>query len=145
MTMTKIEVVQMAFAQMRESAVADVTELDAGFLEWWDPEIVYREDPRWPGAAVYRGVNEVRAAFRTYLEVITAQSFDVEDVAEIGEAVVARVRLAGATRQSEVPYDHVWAYLVRVRDGRVAEFEAFYDPDEAVSAAWADSDQPGAA
>jgi ketosteroid isomerase-like protein len=143
-TKSSIEVVELALAQMRDGALADDPEVHEAFLAWWDPAVVYREDPKWPGAAVYRGVDNVRAAFRGYLEVITAHRFDIEDVVEVGDAVVARVRIAGATRQSEVPYDHVWAYLVRVRDSRVVEFEAFYDPDEAVGAARTASDRPGA-
>src|SRR5260370_11673114 len=105
-TRSSIEVVELALAQMRDGALADEPEVHEAFLQWWDPAVVYREDPKWPGAAVYRGVDEVRAAFRAYLEVITAQRFDIEDVVEVGDVVVARVRIAGATRQSEVPYDH---------------------------------------
>jgi ketosteroid isomerase-like protein len=143
-TKNSTEVVELALAQMRDGALAGDPEVHEAFLEWWDPAVVYREDPKWPGAGVYRGVDQVRAAFRGYLEVITAQRFEIEDVVEVGDAVVARVRVAGATRQSEVPYDHVWAYLFRLRDSRVVEFEAFYEPDEAVRAARPAAEHPGA-
>jgi ketosteroid isomerase-like protein len=41
---------------------------------------------------------------------------------------------SGASTGNEVPFDHLWAYAVRVRDGRVAWFRAYFDADEALAA-----------
>jgi ketosteroid isomerase-like protein len=36
---------------------------------------------------------------------------------------------------SGVPHEHLWGYVVEVREGRIAYFRAFYEPGEALEAA----------
>ena len=37
-------------------------------------------------------------------------------------------------RPTGTPFDHLWAYVVEVRQNRVASFRAYYDPAEALEA-----------
>lgn len=106
---------------------------------WWHPEITYEEDPRWPGSGTYRGRDDVVAAFESYQEVLGEAEISVEDVIEGQSGVVAMVRISGTSPVGDVPWDHVWAYLCRIRDGTIVYLRAYWDPGEALGAAGVDS------
>lgn len=104
---------------------------------YWHPEIEYIEDPRWPGASRYSGRDAVLRCFRSYVEVLGPAeevTMTPERVVDAGERVVAFVRFRGVSA-SGVPHDHVWAYLVEVRNGSIVRLQAFYEPEEALAAA----------
>jgi len=98
----------------------------------WDPDVEYVEDPKWPGAASFRGYEAVSARFGEYLEDLGASAeLVLEDVRETPQGLVSLVRARG-TSPSGLPFDHVWGYRFRMRDGRVVWFRAYLDPDEAL-------------
>jgi hypothetical protein len=47
---------------------------------------------------------------------------------------VAFVRFRGRSA-SGVPHDHLWGYLVEVRDRQIVYSRAYYEPQEALEAA----------
>jgi ketosteroid isomerase-like protein len=105
---------------------------------YWHPEIEYIEDSRLPGASSYEGRDAVVAVWRSYLEVLDDEggiSTTVEDVREAGDRVVALVRFSGHASGSGIPFDHLWGYLIEVRDERIAYLRAFYESGEALEAA----------
>jgi ketosteroid isomerase-like protein len=102
---------------------------------WWHPEIEYREDPRWPGASTYRGREEVVAAWNGYLEIFGEVNMQPEEVIDAGDELVALVRVSGVSKGADVPVDHTWGYVCRIRDGQLAYQRAYWDPDEALAAA----------
>ena len=106
---------------------------------WWDPEIEYVEDPRWPGSSTYRGLDEVIAAWNAYLEILGSTELSVERIVDAGDDVVPLVRVSGVSKGADVPFDHLWAYVCRLRDGKLAYQRAYWDPDEALAAAGVDS------
>jgi ketosteroid isomerase-like protein len=106
---------------------------------WWDPEIQYVEDPRWPGSSSYRGLDQVIAAWNVYLEILGSTEMGVERIVDAGDEVVALVRVSGVSKGADVPFDHLWAYVCRLRDGKLAYQRAYWDPDEALAAAGVDS------
>lgn len=106
---------------------------------WWDPEIQYVEDPRWPGSSSYRGLDQVIAAWNAYLEILGSTEMGVERIVDAGDEVVALVRVSGVSKGADVPFDHLWAYVCRLRDGKLAYQRAYWDPDEALAAAGVDS------
>jgi ketosteroid isomerase-like protein len=104
---------------------------------WWHPDVMYEEDPRWPGSGRYRGRDAAREVFDAYRDVIGGRFVAVEQV--LGDdAIVAIVRAEG-TSTAGVPWDHVWAYLCRVADGQVIYMRAYWDPEEALADAGVDS------
>ncbi|MGA8219708.1 MAG: nuclear transport factor 2 family protein [Solirubrobacterales bacterium] len=108
----------------------------AGFVErWWHPDLVYEEDPRWPGAATYEGRDDARAAFEGYREVLGDPELSVERVVEAGGRIVALVRFVGRSPGADVPWDHVWGYDCRIRDGKLIHLRAYWDPQEALEPA----------
>ena len=108
---------------------------EIGLLDAWDADVEYVEDPRWPGAGSFRGQDAVGARFREYLEDLGAiPRLVVEHVRETPGGLVSLVRVSGSTPRG-LPFDHLWAYRFRMREGRIVWFRAFVDPDEAMTAA----------
>jgi ketosteroid isomerase-like protein len=106
---------------------------DALAERWWDPEITYEEDPKWPGAGTYQGRDAVKAAFAAYVEILGAATLTVEDVIDANDQVVALIRIRGTSEGAEAPWDHVWAYLMRLRERKVVFLRAYWDPQEALA------------
>jgi ketosteroid isomerase-like protein len=104
---------------------------------YWHPEIEYTEDPRFPGASSYKGRDEVVRVFQSYTEILGDEddiAVSVEDVVDAGERQVPIVRFKGSTRTSGIPFEHLWGYVVEVRDERIVSFRAYYEPREALEA-----------
>jgi ketosteroid isomerase-like protein len=102
-------------------------------------DLVYVEDPQWPGATSYEGRDAVAACWERYDEVLGGRpSAEIVEVREAGTRVVATVRIRGESRGLEVPFDHTWGYACEVRDGRISYFRAYLDPDRAIAEAEAE-------
>jgi ketosteroid isomerase-like protein len=99
--------------------------------EGWHPDIVYREDPKFPGAGVFRGRDAVVARFAEYREAIDVVHASVVQLTDASDGILAVVRTRGSGSASGVPIDHDWAYLIRLDDGLVRELNAYFDPDQA--------------
>jgi ketosteroid isomerase-like protein len=106
---------------------------------FWHPEITYEEDPRWPGSGTYRGKDEVAEAFEGYIDVFSSGEVTVEEFVEVGDRLVALIRFNVVSAGGDVPLDHVWGYVCEARDGKLIRLRAYSDPEEALSAAGADS------
>ena len=126
--------------RMFEDVGGDVSPRGLDQVEpWWHPEIEYVEDPKWPGSSEFQGREEVLRIWNSYLEVFRTVRMEVQDVIDAGDGIVAVVRVSGISTGADVPFDHVWAYLCRVRDGKLAYWRAYWDPEEALEAAGVDS------
>ncbi|SRR5713226_1868112 len=104
-------------------------------VDGWDPDVEYVEDPKWPGAASFRGYEAVGARFREYVEDLGGDAeLVLEDVRDTLEGLVSLVRTRG-TSPNGLPFDHLWGYRFRMRDGKVVWFRAYLDPAEALGEA----------
>jgi ketosteroid isomerase-like protein len=98
-------------------------------------DVVYVEDPKWPGADTYEGRDAVIECWSRYDELLgEGAAAYVKDIRDAGEEVVAIVRVAGRTRDTGIPYDHTWGYTCRTTDGAVSYFRAWFSPAEALEA-----------
>jgi ketosteroid isomerase-like protein len=97
---------------------------------WWHPDIEYVEDPSWPGSASYRGRETVARTFQAYTEILGA-TLSVEDVRVGTDGVFALVRYTGSSTGAEMPFDQLWGYHCRIRDGQLGYFRAYFDVEEA--------------
>lgn len=131
MSKENVELVRQAFARAAQQDLAEVART------LWDPDIVYVEDPRWPGAGRYEGRDAVLRCFQAYVEALgpeDAVSVTVELIHDAGRRQVPFVRFQGRSATG-VPHEHLWAYLVETRDRRIVYLRAYYEPDEALKAA----------
>jgi ketosteroid isomerase-like protein len=133
MSADDVEVLRRMFEEL---SGPELSAMDLDVVErWWDPEIEYVEDPKWPGSGAYRGRDEVVRAWNAYLEVFASARMDVEEMIDAGDEVVALVRVSGISKGADVPFEHLWAYVCRLRDGRLLYQRAYWDPGEALEAA----------
>ena len=104
---------------------------------YWDPEVEYVEDPRWPGSSTYKGREAVVRCFENYLEALGEAddiAMTVEQVYDAGDRQVPFVRVRGRASASGLPHEHLWGYVVEVREGRITYFRAYYEPEAALAA-----------
>ena len=87
---------------------------------WWHPEIRYLEDLG-DGMEVFEG------------------ELSIERTVEAADRLVALVRFNLVSAGGDVPTDHLWGYVCGARDGKLVYLRAYWDPDEALSAAGVDS------
>jgi ketosteroid isomerase-like protein len=106
-----------------------------GLAETWHDDVVYEEDPLFPGGGTHRGRAAALARFREYEEQLGHSDVAIESVDERGDLVVVVWRQSGVTPGAELPFEHRWAWLVRLRDGKAAHIRAYFDPEEALRAA----------
>jgi ketosteroid isomerase-like protein len=88
------------------------------------------------GASRYKGREAVVACFQAYSEALgQAQdvSITVDRVLDTGERQVAFVRVSGRS-VSGASHEHLWAYVVETKEGRIVYFQAYYEPEEALKA-----------
>lgn len=104
---------------------------------YWHPDVEYVEDPRWPGAATYKGRDAVLQCFENYMDALFAEDdmvITVERVFDAGDRQVPFVRVRSSGSASGVPHEHLWGYVVEVREGWLVYFRAYYEPEEALEA-----------
>ena len=58
----------------------------------------------------------------------------VERVFDAGDRQVPFVRVSSRGSASGVPHEHLWGYVVEVREGRMTCFRAYYEPDKVLEA-----------
>jgi ketosteroid isomerase-like protein len=113
-------------------------DLEEAARSYWDAELEYVEDPRLPGASSYRGRDAVLRCWQAYLEVLGDEAdiaVTVEDVRDAGECQVPLIRFRGESSGGGIPFEHLWGYVVRLRDRRIVYVRAYYEPREALEAA----------
>ncbi|MFN2617253.1 MAG: nuclear transport factor 2 family protein [Thermoleophilaceae bacterium] len=101
----------------------------------FDPGVTYVEDPSWPGSGSFRGWDSIRARFREYLDIFGPVTGALQETLDAGDRVVLIFRASGQSAGGGVPFEQEWAYVWRFRDGRVVEWRAYVDKDEALAAA----------
>ena len=133
------EILRLQWEEVARQSPMEAGDFSRFVEDTWHPEIVYEEDPRWPGSGSYSGREEVKAAFDGYREVMGSPTLSVENVVDAGDEQVVLVRFTGTSASSDLPWDHLWAYRCRLRDGKLSYLRAYWDPDEALAAARSDS------
>jgi len=103
--------------------------------QYMAPNVTYEEDPVWPDAGAFRGRNAVLRRFTEYIDLVHIEGLRREEVIDAEGLVLAEVRIAMLGADAREAVEFLWTYTVRVEDGRVAHFRAWYDPDGAARAA----------
>jgi ketosteroid isomerase-like protein len=102
--------------------------------ELWHPDGVltnFRESPI-PGP--YHGYEGLRKWREDIFEVLKDGRFDVESLTDADEAsaVVARVRMCGRARHTDIDVDVPFSITAWIEDGRISRSESYTDHDEAL-------------
>jgi ketosteroid isomerase-like protein len=123
------------------AAVGDAFNRDPTLEETWrdmsdflDPDFEYREDPSWPGAGTYRGIEAFRKVVSGYAEAFGKMTLEVEQAFDAGDRVLAFIRFWARGRRGAEAVMHQ-AGIFTVRDGKLASWQVVFDRNEALGAA----------
>jgi hypothetical protein len=99
---------------------------------FFHPDVVYTEDPSWPGADQFHGRQAVSDHFREYLEFLSMQGVELEKVLEGPDHLVALWTLRASGSGSGATAEAAWAWLIEMKDGYVYRFSAHLDRSDAL-------------
>ena len=100
--------------------------LDPGF-EWWD-----RADD--PGATVHRGHDGFSKFIADLDADIVEMQVEVREFADMGDYVVADVRVHGRGRASGAAFEEHEVHVLRLRDGKATELREYRSRADALEA-----------
>jgi ketosteroid isomerase-like protein len=126
MSLKNVELVQTLIAESNEAQ--DVV------LSGVHPDVEWHLDSNHPDQRVLRGVDDVAAYFRQWLDAFDGVRIDVDDYVDRGDYVVMPFVAYGRLRRStaEVPLAETWVFTVR--NGFIVEVREYLTLDEALNA-----------
>jgi ketosteroid isomerase-like protein len=89
----------------------------------------------WPEDVQYAGVEGARRLLATWVEAWDDWEFDVDELIEAGEKVVALCVQRARSKVSGVPVEMHLAQVWSVRDGRQSRMDMYNDQNEGLAAA----------
>ncbi len=104
-------------------------------LDNMDPEFEWVPPPEDPDAAVHRGHDGVRQFWGEWREALGQLRFQVEELIDAGDKVVAVVLRSGIGETSGVEIQDRLVQVFTFRDGKGLRCEEFYDRHRALAAA----------
>ena len=137
---------------MSQENVAAVREWLGVWVEWFnsprDPDrlsalarhhmaedVTYEEDPVWPDAGTYHGLDAVVRRFAEYVDLVHIEDVEPGKVIEAGDLVLAEIRIAMLGADAGEGVEFLWTYTLQVENGRIVHFRAWYDRKQALEAA----------
>lgn len=105
-------------------------------LSFFGPDLVWYTTDRWVDGSAYRGHDGMRALTAAFTENFDDFRFDVGDVRDAQDHVVALAHMTGRIKGSESPISQPVGLVVSdFRSGTFGEVRAFATWDEALKAA----------
>ena len=133
MSQDNVEIVRTAFLDsLNRDPRLDESWRDAS--DFYDENFEYREDPSWPGAGTYRGIEAFRKVTSDYAEAFEEMTLELERTFDAGDCVVAFIRF-WARGQGGAEAEMHQAGIFTVRDGKLASWQVVFDRDQALEAA----------
>ena len=128
MSSRNVEIVRRLYRAFNEGALDSM-------LEGANADVEFDASERLPDEGVIRG----RDAYRRFVE----RTFDtwerfvveIDELLDAGDAVVARVRISGVGKSSQVTVEERTAHVIWLREGRPYRVKVFADDDDAMRAA----------
>src|SRR2546430_16761738 len=109
--------------------------LDAAAEQFYDPELEFHEDPKFPEAKAFRGRDEVLRYLSGFWASFEQVRFDIEDARDAGDDKVLGVLREQARGQaSGAQVERRSGWVITLRSGRVLKFEIYLDPADAFKA-----------
>src|SRR5919109_2029851 len=109
-----------------------------GDIDWMvdhmDPQIVWEDSAKLPDARTYRGVEEVRRYLESLFRHWDEIRYELEDVRDGPEGVLAFVRLVARGKTSGAAVDARMAPVHVLRGGRGVHVRVFFDREAALEA-----------
>jgi ketosteroid isomerase-like protein len=104
-------------------------------LEEFDAEVEWYPAVVGMGSEVYRGAEGIRELFGDMGETIPDALFEVSEIRDLGDRLLAFGRLRAHGMGSGAPTEVPFIQLVHFTDGKATVLRTFLDPKEALEAA----------
>jgi hypothetical protein len=89
----------------------------------------------WPDAGTYQGLDAVVHRFADYVDLVHVEGVEPGEIIDAGNLVVAKIRIAMLGAGTDKAVEFLWTYTLRIENGRITQFRAWYDQDQALEAA----------
>lgn len=129
------ELARYGFEQFATMDKSDLEAWRTVGARWWTEDIEMVEDPRWPGAGEFHGRDAVAARFHEYFESLAEGSVELRATHGSGETILLDLVFSVRGSGSGALVNQRWAWVVRMRDDRVASIRPFLDFEQAFAAA----------
>jgi ketosteroid isomerase-like protein len=100
-----------------------------------DPDAVFVIDPESFVAGTYRGHDGVRDLLRLTAETFDRFRYEVDEWVDLGESVLALGRIRARGGKSGATGMQSGAFVIQVRDGKIASYRSYLRREEALEAA----------
>jgi ketosteroid isomerase-like protein len=124
---SNVEVVELGYEHFNHGDLGWV-------LAHLDPEIVWEDARQMPDARVYRGVGEVRSFLGSFGRHWEEIRFELEELREVQDSVLAFVHLIGRGKASGAEVDAHLVHVWEMENMKVLRIRTFFDREEAVRA-----------
>ena len=110
---------------------------ETGEFVWeeMDPSVVWVVDPPAFLAGTYRGHDGVKTLVRRFTEIFDEARYEVDELLDAGEAVVALGRFRVRGTQSGATGTQPIALVLTLRRGKLVAYHAYFDRKQALEAA----------
>jgi uncharacterized protein len=105
------------------------------FRQYYHPDIEWHEDPSFPEAGVYRGLEAVEAYNRQFLAEFAEIHYEQEELIDANDSVVANMRIHGRGKASGATFELSAWWVFTLREGRLIRVHAYLDRTQALEAA----------
>src|SRR3954447_17591231 len=100
-----------------------------------DPEIEWVEDPRLVDGRIYRGHSGVLESWQKWLDQFDQHGWEVEEIRDCGDHVLAVIREEAIGKASGAPVDALLYQVLTFRDGKLLRYQEFSEERMALEAA----------
>ncbi len=98
------------------------------------PNIAWHEDPSFPEAGVYRGIDAVEQYASQFIAEFSEIHYEVREAAATGDDVIANMRIQGRGKTSGAAFEISAWWAITIRDHRLLRCFAYLDRDRAIEA-----------
>lgn len=124
---SNVEVVELGYEHFNHGDLGWV-------LAHLDPEIVWEDARQMPDARVYRGLGEVRSFLRSFGRHWEEIRFELEELREVEDSLLAFVHFVGRGKASGAEVDAHLVHVWELENLKVLRIRTFFDREEAVRA-----------
>jgi uncharacterized protein len=105
------------------------------FRDYYHPDIEWHEDPSFPEAGVYRGLEAVEAYNRQFLAEFAEIHYEQRELIDANDSVVANMHVHGRGKASGATFELSAWWVFTLREGRLIRVHAYLDRNKALEAA----------
>ena len=129
MSQENVEIVRRVFEAFRAGDTERVLEMVDPAIEW-----DLSRAATWPERPVYRGYDDVLRFFAEWTGEWDDYEFDLEELLDAGERVVAVIRDGGRSKTAGIKLERRHSEVWTLRDGKVVRIDLFDTKAEALEA-----------